>query len=153
MHDTGYKSALARRVCRYSDARPPRKTDGIPPESEIPPHMRGKVGSGPSQSEAPLQGKKRQLHYPLSRLLHQKYASVLLLSMARHKFVKAPKSCLLFCAKPPRSPVAETGAVHLRYGFLFALFKRSHNHLRGFLIAACAAARRAIGTRKGEQLT
>jgi len=38
--------------------------------------------------------------------------------------------------KPPRLPVTETGAVHLRYGFLFALFKRSHDHLRGFLIAA-----------------
>ena len=45
MHNTGYKSALARRACRYSDARPPRKTDGIPPESEIPPHMRGKDAS------------------------------------------------------------------------------------------------------------
>ena len=33
------------------------------------------------------------------------------------------------------------------------LFKVSHNYLRGFLMAACAAARRAIGTRKGEQLT
>lgn len=107
MHSIGYKSALARRACRYSDAQPPRKTDGVPPESEILPRMRGKVGSGPIQSEAPLQGKKRQLHYPLSRLLHQKYASVLLLSMARHKFVKAPKSCLLFCAKTPRLPVAE----------------------------------------------
>ena len=32
-------------------------------------------------------------------------------------------------------------------------FKRSRNHLRRFLMAACAAARRAIGTRKGEQLT
>ena len=42
MHNISYKSALARRVCRYSDARPPRKTDGIPPESEIPPRMRGK---------------------------------------------------------------------------------------------------------------
>ena len=42
MHNAGYKSALARRACRYSDAQPPRKTDGIPPESEIPPHMRGK---------------------------------------------------------------------------------------------------------------
>ena len=31
--------------------------------------------------------------------------------------------------------------------------KPSRNHLRGFLIAAWAAARRAIGTRKGEQLT
>ena len=51
-----------------------------------------------------------------------------------------------------------------RPGFLFrkperfmmrysCFFKRSRNHLRGFLIAACAAARRAIGTRKGEQLT
>ena len=38
--------------------------------------------------------------------------------------------------KPPRLPASETGAVHLRYGFLFALFKRSHGHLRGFLIAA-----------------
>ena len=27
------------------------------------------------------------------------------------------------------------------------------NYLRGFLMAACAAARRAIGTRKGEQDT
>ena len=27
------------------------------------------------------------------------------------------------------------------------------NYLRGFLMAACAAARRAMGTRKGEQLT
>ena len=115
MHNIGYKSALVRRACRYSDARPPRKTDGIPPESESPPRMRGKVGSGPIQSEAPLQGKKRQLHYPLSRLLHQKYASVLLLSMARHKFVKAPKSCLLFCVKTPRLPVAETGAVIIFY--------------------------------------
>ena len=42
MHDTSYKSALARRACRYSDARPPRKTDGVLLESEIPPHMRGK---------------------------------------------------------------------------------------------------------------
>ena len=42
MHNTGYKSALARRACRYSDARPPRKTDGVLLESEIPPHMRGK---------------------------------------------------------------------------------------------------------------
>ena len=58
MHNSGYKSALARRVCRYSDARPPRKTDGVLLESELPPHMRGKVGSGPIQSEAPLQGKK-----------------------------------------------------------------------------------------------
>ena len=42
MHDTSYKSALARRACRYSDARPPRKTDGVLLESELPPHMRGK---------------------------------------------------------------------------------------------------------------
>ena len=42
MHDTSYKSALARRACRYSDARPPRKTDGVLLESEIPLHMRGK---------------------------------------------------------------------------------------------------------------
>ena len=43
MHDSGYKSALARRACQYSDARPPRKTDGILLESETPPHMRGKA--------------------------------------------------------------------------------------------------------------
>ena len=42
MHNSGYKSALARRACRYSDARPPRKTDGVLLESEIPPRMRGK---------------------------------------------------------------------------------------------------------------
>ena len=42
MHNAGYKSALARRACRYSDAQPPRKTDGVLLESEIPPHMRGK---------------------------------------------------------------------------------------------------------------
>ena len=42
MHSTGYKSALARRACRYSDARPPRKTDGVLLESEIPLRMRGK---------------------------------------------------------------------------------------------------------------
>ena len=138
MHSIGYKSALARRACRYSDAQPPRKTDGVLLESELPPHMRGKVGSGPIQSEAPLQGKKRQLHYPLSRLLHQKYASVLLLSMARHKFVKAPKSCLLFCVKTPRLPVAETGAVRLRY---LCRFRPLRDYLRGFLIAAWAGAK------------
>lgn len=43
--------------------------------------------------------------------------------------------------KPPRLPASETGAVRLLYGFLFALFKRSHHHLRGFLIAACAGAK------------
>ena len=42
MHNTGYKSALTRRACRYSDARPPRKTDGVLLESELPPRMRGK---------------------------------------------------------------------------------------------------------------
>ena len=42
MHNSGYKSAPARRACRYSDARPPRKTDGVLLESEIPPRMRGK---------------------------------------------------------------------------------------------------------------
>ena len=36
---------------------------------------------------------------------------------------------------------------------LLVLLKPSRNHLRGFLIAAWAAARRAMGTRKGEQLT
>ena len=37
--------------------------------------------------------------------------------------------------KPPRLPLSETGAVHLRY---LCLFKVSHNYLRGFLIAAWA---------------
>lgn len=46
MHNTGYKSALARRACRYSDARPPRKTDGVLLESELPPRMRGKGVAG-----------------------------------------------------------------------------------------------------------
>ena len=45
MHNSGYKSALARRACRYSDTRPPRKADGVLLESEIPPHMQGKVGT------------------------------------------------------------------------------------------------------------
>ena len=74
-----------------------------------------KSGQAPSNQKHLCRAKKRQLHYPLSRLLHQKYASVLLLSMARHKFVKAPKSCLLFCAKTPRLPVAETGAFIIFY--------------------------------------
>ena len=39
---------------------------------------------------------------------------------------------------------------HILY---WCFLKRSRNYLRGFLIAACAAARRAMGTRKGEQLT
>ena len=44
----------------------------------------------------------------------------------------------------------EKGAVHLHY---LCFLKPSRNYLRGFLMAACAAARRAMGTRKGEQLT
>ena len=41
-----------------------------------------------------------------------------------------------------------------RFIMLYSCFlKLSRSYLRGFLIAACAAARRAIGTRKGEQLT
>ena len=43
--------------------------------------------------------------------------------------------------KPPRLPLSETEAVHLLYGFLFALFKCSHHHLRGFLIVAWAGAK------------
>ena len=54
MHHAGYKSALARRACRYSDARPPRKTDGVLLESEIPPRMRGKGHRIPLRH--PLQG-------------------------------------------------------------------------------------------------
>ena len=40
--------------------------------------------------------------------------------------------------KPPRSPVTETGAVHLHY---LCFFKRSRNYLRGFLMAAWAGAK------------
>ena len=41
-----------------------------------------------------------------------------------------------------------------RFIMLYSCFlKPSRHYLRGFLIAACAAARRAMGTRKGEQLT
>ena len=40
--------------------------------------------------------------------------------------------------KPPRLPVTETGAVRLLY---LCFFKRSRNHLRGFLIAAWAGAK------------
>ncbi|MGL0866352.1 hypothetical protein ACSTB5_11885, partial [Faecalibacterium duncaniae] len=40
--------------------------------------------------------------------------------------------------KSPRSPVTETGAVHLHY---LCFFKRSRNYLRGFLIAAWAGAK------------
>ena len=41
-----------------------------------------------------------------------------------------PVSCI---QKPPRLPVTETGAVRLLY---LCFFKRSRDHLRGFLIAA-----------------
>lgn len=37
--------------------------------------------------------------------------------------------------------------------FLYSLERLMQSYLRGFLMAACAAARRAMGTRKGEQLT
>lgn len=41
-----------------------------------------------------------------------------------------------------------------RFIMLYSRFlKPSRHYLRGFLIAAWAAARRAMGTRKGEQLT
>ena len=65
------------------------------------------------------------------------------LSIIFHGFVGKHKvSTRFLCTKkPPRLPVTETGAVRLRYGFLFALFKRSHDHLRGFLIAAWAGAK------------
>ena len=39
---------------------------------------------------------------------------------------------------------------HILYWYFL---KPLRNYLRGFLMAACAAARRAMGTRKGEQLT
>ena len=42
MHNIGSGPALPRRACRHSDARPSRKADSIPLESEIPPRMRGK---------------------------------------------------------------------------------------------------------------
>ena len=50
MHNISYKSALARRACRYSDAQPPRKTDGVLLESELPPRMRGKGLNPPRYS-------------------------------------------------------------------------------------------------------
>ena len=46
-----------------------------------------------------------------------------------------PVSCT---QKPPRLPAMETGAVHSVY---WCFFKRSRNHLRGFLIAAWAGAK------------
>ena len=49
------------------------------------------------------------------------------------------KKLLFFlCKKPPRLPVTGTGAVRLLY---LCFFKRSRNHLRGFLIAAWADAK------------
>ena len=45
MHNIGSSPAPPRRACRHSNARPPRKADGIPLESEIPPRMRGKVSA------------------------------------------------------------------------------------------------------------
>ena len=60
-------------------------------------------------------------------------------SLAKQDGEQALHSSIFLCTqKPPQMPVTETGAVHLRYGFLFALFKRSHDHLRGSLIAAWA---------------
>ena len=46
--------------------------------------------------------------------------------------------CKLQRKKPPRFPVTENGAVRLLY---LCFFKRSRNHLRGFLIAAWAGAK------------
>ena len=51
-----------------------------------------------------------------------------------HQSSKKERSSLY--KKPPRLPVAETGAVRLRY---LRFFKPSRHYLRGFLIAACSA--------------
>ena len=52
--------------------------------------------------------------------------------------------CPSVSAKPPRLPVAETGAVHILY---WCSLKLSRNYLRGFLIAAWAGAK--IAERSG----
>ena len=57
-------------------------------------------------------------------------------STTRHPEEASAFPDILQHTKTAPASIAETGAVHLRYGFLFALFKRSHDHLRGFLIAA-----------------
>ena len=74
----------------------------------------------------------------LFRLLFQRYASALLLSMTLRQFIKATKKRFLFCIKTAPASIAETGAVRL---FYWCFFKRSRNHLRGFLIAAWAGAK------------
>ena len=53
----------------------------------------------------------------------------------------------------PASYYGNRGGFILLMKFYVCSLKLSRNYLRGFLIAAWAAARRAIGTRKGEQLT
>ena len=50
---------------------------------------------------------------------------------------KRPRGCNAM-QKSPRLPAMETGAVRLLY---LCFFKRSRNHLRGFLIAAWAGAK------------
>ena len=45
------------------------------------------------------------------------------------------------------------GALDFSYLGKCFILRLRQNYLRGLLIAACAAARRAMGTRKGEQLT
>ena len=57
-------------------------------------------------------------------------------SLAKQDGEQALHSSIFLCTqKPPRLPVTETGAVRLLY---LCSFKRSRNHLRGFLIAAWA---------------
>lgn len=45
------------------------------------------------------------------------------------------------------------GALDFSYLGKCFILRLRQNYLRGLLMAACAAARRAMGTRKGEQLT
>lgn len=62
-------------------------------------------------------------------------------STTRHPEEASAFSDILQHTKTAPASVAETGAVRLLYGFLFALFKRPHHHLRGFLMAAWAGAK------------
>jgi hypothetical protein len=57
-------------------------------------------------------------------------------STTRHPEEASAFPDILQHTKTAPASVAETGAVRLLYGFLFALFKRPHHHLRGFLMAA-----------------
>ena len=65
-------------------------------------------------------------------------------------FRKEAESHSFFASKSPLASITETKGLDSLLGYLIPQGK---SYFLGFLIAACAAARRAIGTRKGEQLT